>query len=150
MVTSIEIPDNYGYVLLTAVVGQFVVGTAMGGKVMTRRKELDVPLPNMYGTPGVHKNADEFNRIQRGHQNMFESLGAFTVMALVGGLKYPIVCSVSSVMYLAGCYLYQLGYADISSDIAAARHKKGGPIKYLGYLGVLGSTISLAGNLNKW
>jgi len=87
MVTSIEIPDNYGYVLLTAVVGQFVVGTAMGGKVMTRRKELDVPLPNMYGTPGVHKNADEFNRIQRGHQNMFESLGAFTAMALVGGLK---------------------------------------------------------------
>lgn len=84
---SIDIPDNYGYVVLTTLVGQFFVTSLMGGNVMTARKNLDVPLPNLYATPGVHKNAEEFNRIQRGHQNMLESITSVTAMALVGGLK---------------------------------------------------------------
>ena len=48
---------------------QTVVNLAvMSGLVMKARKELDVKYPNLYATPGYHKNADEFNRIQRGHQ----------------------------------------------------------------------------------
>jgi hypothetical protein len=104
----------------------------------------------MYATPGVHKEADAFNRVQRGHQNMFETLSTFSLMALIGGLKYPIACSVYSALYNVGCILYQQGYADLKLDVKAARHKKGGAIKYVGLFGALGSTISMAGSMVGW
>merc|ERR1712093_769466 len=56
---------------------------------MKARKTLKVPYPNLYAVPGVHEKADEFNRVQRGHQNMFETLSSMIAMTLVGGLKYP-------------------------------------------------------------
>jgi len=66
---SINVPDNYGYAILGCAVLPTVVNLAvMSGLVMKARKELDVKYPNLYATPGYHKNADEFNRIQRGHQ----------------------------------------------------------------------------------
>ena len=85
---SIEVPSHYGYVILTTVVGQFVTSFLMGGNVMEARKKYNVPIPNMYATPEYHKEADAFNRVQRGHQNLFESLGTYSLFALVGGLKY--------------------------------------------------------------
>lgn len=84
---SIDIPDNYGYVVLTTLVGQVFANGFMGGNVVKARKNLDVPLPNLYATPGVHKHAEEFNRIQRGHQSILEMITSVTAMALVGGLK---------------------------------------------------------------
>jgi hypothetical protein len=56
---------------------------------------------------------------------MFESAGSFSLMALFGGLKYPIVCSVCGVFYNAGCILYQKGYSDTKLDVEVARYKKG-------------------------
>jgi hypothetical protein len=35
---SISLPSEYGYVVLTTAVGQFVVSTIMGGRVMKVRK----------------------------------------------------------------------------------------------------------------
>jgi glutathione S-transferase len=88
MTLALILPDNYGYVLLSSLVGQFVVSTYLGGEVMKCRKAFDVPYPNLYATPGFHKHADEFNRAQRGHQNMFETSGLYTVMSLITGLRY--------------------------------------------------------------
>jgi glutathione S-transferase len=96
MAFTIEVPNNYGYVILSCVLGQMVTSIYMGGPVMNGRKKYDVPYPNLYATPGYHKEADAFNRIQRGHQNMFELMSTFSLMALIGGLKYPIACSVYS------------------------------------------------------
>ena len=41
---------------------------------MTARKQYMIRYPNLYATPGYHKNADEFNRVQRGHMNMLETI----------------------------------------------------------------------------
>lgn len=68
----LNVPDQYGYVILTCGVLPLFTNIYLGGPVMKARKALDVPYPNLYAVPGVHKNADEFNRIQRGHQNYFE------------------------------------------------------------------------------
>ncbi|GAX20857.1 glutathione S-transferase [Fistulifera solaris] len=148
---TITVPDNYGYVILSTVVGSmFLVPTIMGGSVMTARKECDVPYPNLYATPGFHKRADEFNRVQRGHQNMFESLGTFAIANLIGGLRHPITCTACSVLYSAGCYLYLLGYKDMGKDVKMARYAKGGAIKFIGYFGSIFATISVAAGMLGW
>lgn len=117
---------------------------------MSARKDCDVKYPNLYAVPGFHKEADKFNRIQRGHQNALESLWLFVPSALLGGLKHPIAVAVEGVLYSAGMYLYQAGYANTDKNVEAARHTKGGPVKYIGLFGALGACISLAGSLNKW
>jgi len=148
---TITVPASYGYVILTTVVGGlFVTPTVLGGLVMTARKDCDVPYPNLYATPGVHKKADQFNRIQRGHQNMFESLTAFGAANLLGGLRHPLACTAFAVMYSVGCYLYLLGYSDISLDVATARYKKGAAIKVVGVLGAVGACISFAAQISGW
>jgi hypothetical protein len=45
MTISIEVPDNYGYVILTCVVGQMITGLYMGGPVMAARSKYNVPYP---------------------------------------------------------------------------------------------------------
>lgn len=150
MAFTIEVPNNYGYVILSCVLGQMVTSVYMGGTVMKAREKYDVPYPNLYATPGYHKEADAFNRVQRGHQNMFELMSTFSLMTLIGGLKYPIACSVYSTLYNVGSVLFQKGYSDTTLDVANARHEKGGTIKYIGIFGAMGSAISVAGSMIGW
>ena len=70
MVLSIEVPDGYAYVLFTCGMLPSITNILLGGKVMAARKKFNVPLPNLYATPGHHKEADSFNRVQRGHQHV--------------------------------------------------------------------------------
>jgi hypothetical protein len=73
---ALMLPENYKYTILGVVVLPFVANMVIGGPVMAARKAMNVPYPNLYATPGVHDKADAFNRIQRGHQNMFETVRA--------------------------------------------------------------------------
>ena len=102
MVLSVQVPDNYPLVMLSASVIPFVANFMMGGPVMKARKRYDVRYPNLYATPGVHKEADAFNRVQRGHQNMLETMPNVIAMALVGGLNYPLTCAGSMIVWCVG------------------------------------------------
>jgi glutathione S-transferase len=134
--TTIKVPDKYGYVILSCVVVPLFSFFYMGGSVMKARKEFNVQYPNLYATPGYHKQADEFNRVQRGHQNMLESWTTFTAASLLGGLMHPIAVSIFGILYSAGNILFLAGYSDAKLDVATARFKKGG--KYIiSSLGVL-------------
>ena len=73
--------------------------------------------------PKVHEKADEFNRVQRGHQNMLETMSSVCVMGLVAGLKYPLVAAGLSVAYCIGNWFYQTAYMDVSQDVSNARYK---------------------------
>jgi glutathione S-transferase len=150
MTVSIELPSEYGYVILSCVVCPFVSSLMIGGSVMAARKSFDVQYPNLYATPGFHKQADAFNRVQRGHQSIFESLGCFIPAALIGGSKYPLFVSVSGIFYCVGSYLYMAGYADTKLDVDKARHMKGGPIRFLGLFMAVGSCVSVAGSMIGW
>mmetsp|Transcript_14188 Transcript_14188/g.28629 ORF Transcript_14188/g.28629 Transcript_14188/m.28629 type:complete len:88 (-) Transcript_14188:1738-2001(-) len=87
---------------------------------MKARKKYDIQYPNMYAIPGYHKDADAFNRVQRGHQSVLvESLPSFTVTALVAGAYYPITMAITGVAWSIGAYLFQLGYADTNLDVKA-------------------------------
>jgi glutathione S-transferase len=91
MVLTMTLPDQYGFVLLCTLVGHFVTSLVLSGKVMAARDAFDVPYPNLYGTPGFHKQADDFNRVQRGHQSMYETSPSVILFCLFGGLQYVLV-----------------------------------------------------------
>jgi glutathione S-transferase len=149
--TTITIPTNYGYVLLSSVIViGFIIPMYLGSAVMDARKKYNVPYPNLYATPGYHKDADAFNRVQRGHQNMFESLSSIVAMALIGGIKYPIACCCLALCYGVGNILYLKGYADTTLDVKSARYKKGGMLKQIGILGLLICSISEIGTMSGW
>lgn len=150
MVLSLTIPDHYGYVVLSCLVGHFVTSTCLGGMVMQARKRLDVPYPNLYATPGFHKEADAFNRVQRGHQSMFETSPVFLCWSILGGLQYPLWTAVGGLLYHVGSYFFMLGYADTALNVATARYAKGGALKWLGLFMNLGAAIAFAGKCNAW
>lgn len=153
MPLEISFPDNYGYVILGCGVLPMFTNIYLSGPVQKARKALDVKYPNLYATPGYHKNAEEFNRIQRGHQNYFEHLTHFTALSLLAGLKHPITCAFSGVLFCAGSVVYALGYADMKLNVETARYDKYGHIaiiKWIGYFTTLGCSISLAGSIQQW
>mmetsp|Transcript_4629 Transcript_4629/g.10128 ORF Transcript_4629/g.10128 Transcript_4629/m.10128 type:complete len:152 (+) Transcript_4629:188-643(+) len=143
MVFTLTVPNEYGWVVLGAGIGSAVCNIVLSGAVMKGRKELDVPYPNLYATPGFHKKADDFNRIQRSHQNYMEMLDSYIAMTLLGGLKHPISCAVGTIFYYVGAFLYQKGYIDTTLTVGTARYKKGGALKWIGFLTSFFSTISL-------
>jgi glutathione S-transferase len=136
-------------VILGAGVLPFITHMYLSGAVMGARGRLNVPYPNCYAVPGYHKNADEFNRAQRSHQNWMEQLDQYIVATLLGGLKYPLACAGGTVLYCVGSILYQKGYIDLSLDAKDARYKKGGVIKWIGMFTSLFSTCSLAYSMIK-
>jgi glutathione S-transferase len=93
---TLSVPPSYGFVVLGAGLGSFVTGMYLSGMVMKGRNTYNVQYPNLYAVPGFHKQADEFNRIQRSHQNYLEGVDTYVILTLLGGLKYPVVCAVGS------------------------------------------------------
>lgn len=149
--SNIAVPSNYGYVIVSSVIGcGFIVSMYMGGEVMKAREKFNVPYPSLYAVPGFHKDADAFNRVQRGHQAYFELLPQFLLLALIGGLKYPVACTIHSVFFAIGSICFQIGYADTTLDVKTARYKKGGQIKWIAFLGVMYCAVSLCGTISGW
>lgn len=91
---TLVVPPAYGWVVLGAGIGPWITSMYLSAAVMKGRTEYNVQYPNCYAIPGYHKNADEFNRIQRSHQNYLEGLDQYIVMTVLGGLKYPIACAI--------------------------------------------------------
>lgn len=147
---TLTVPSTYGYTILTCAVLPAITSTVMGGMVMSARKKFNVPYPNLYATPGFHKQADEFNRAQRGHQSMFEVMTSFTALALLGGMKHPITAAATGLFFCLGNVLFLMGYADTSLAVESARYKKGGIFKPLGLILALGTSISFAGSIAGW
>lgn len=111
------LPDDYPFLLMVIGAGFFVTNFVLGGSVMNARQTYNVQYPNLYATPGFHKEADAFNRIQRGHQNMFESIASVIVMLLIGGLAYPRVASALGICYCVGNWGYLKGYSNLNKDV---------------------------------
>ncbi|XP_047501408.1 microsomal glutathione S-transferase 3-like isoform X1 [Penaeus chinensis] len=100
---AMEIPAEYGYCILVAVLSIFVVAwkSIQVGKA---RKKYNVPYPKMYSDDNI------FNCIQRAHQNTLENYSLFQVLLLIGGLYHPVVCAVCGVVFCAARVSYALGY----------------------------------------
>ena len=140
---TINLPPEYGWTIIGAAIVPFIGLNFIGGQVMNARKKYDVQYPNLYAVPGVHKDADAFNQVQRGHQNALEQYPGFLALCLVGGLKHPIANALGGVIWTIGRFLYMSGY----TEGAGKRYGKGGAILWVGVLTALISTGKLAFDL---
>merc|ERR1719171_2802501 len=130
-----NLSQAFGWSALCWIPGMMLYGFIAMGPVMRARKAFDVQYPNLYGVPGVHKHADEFNKIQRGHQNMLESALFYVPISLAVGLKHPIVVGLAGFCYSYGCYTYQSGYKKSVED-------RNGGLAFFKYIGLLTTLIT--------
>jgi glutathione S-transferase len=109
----------------------------MASGVMKARKKYAIKYPAMYAPEG-HKNAKEFDCVQRAHQNSLENLPAFMVMTAIGGLRHPIATAISAAIYIVGRAFYFRGYSTGSPE----KRMRGG-FMYIG-------SLALYGIIGKW
>ncbi|CAI7734271.1 unnamed protein product, partial [Closterium sp. NIES-54] len=125
---------GHGAVVLVAV-ATGIINFWMSAGVMSARKKYNVQYPILYASES-HKNAKEFNCVQRAHQNTLEVLPSFLVFLLISGVAYPWTSTVLGVIFLLGRIGYFLGY---STGRPEARYNGG--FWMIGFLGLMVSNI---------
>eukprot|EP00201_Polytomella_parva_P007361 CAMPEP_0175078842 /NCGR_PEP_ID=MMETSP0052_2-20121109/24415_1 /TAXON_ID=51329 ORGANISM="Polytomella parva, Strain SAG 63-3" /NCGR_SAMPLE_ID=MMETSP0052_2 /ASSEMBLY_ACC=CAM_ASM_000194 /LENGTH=120 /DNA_ID=CAMNT_0016348953 /DNA_START=150 /DNA_END=512 /DNA_ORIENTATION=+ len=114
----------------------------MGFKVGQARKKFNIKYPHLYADKDNcpnEKNRNEFNCVQRGHQNSLENQPIFLALLICAGLKYPVASASLGAVYLAGKIAYFNGY---STGIPNKRLI--GSIAYLGLLPLIGICAKIA------
>ena len=142
MAVAIEIPREYGYVVIVLILYSFL-NLWMGIQVGKARKKYKVFYPTLYAVESENKEAKLFNCVQRGHQNSLEMMPAFFVMLLVGGFQHPLIGAGLGLLYTVARFFYFTGYA---SGVPEKRLKIGG-LNFLAYFGLIICTASFAINL---
>jgi len=136
-----ELPEGYGYVVLVGCVGNTFLNMWLAINVGRARKRFDIKYPTMYSDSN-----NEFNCIQRAHQNTLEGQGAFLTMLFLGGLQYPKITAGAGVVYLLGRVAFALGYYTGEPD----KRRCGAIITHLSELCLIGNAISFAAHQLEW
>eukprot|EP01092_Planopodium_desertum_P001525 TRINITY_DN122549_c0_g1_i2.p1 TRINITY_DN122549_c0_g1~~TRINITY_DN122549_c0_g1_i2.p1 ORF type:complete len:115 (-),score=28.05 TRINITY_DN122549_c0_g1_i2:56-400(-) len=105
---------------------------------MAARKKYKVDYPLMYSTEST-KEATSFNCVQRGHQNALESMPLVVELALVGGLKHPLLAAAAVAIWCAGRVGYMIGY---STGDPSKRYSRVGFLHIVGQVILLGVAVS--------
>jgi len=112
---AVKVPKLYGLVILNNVVLTTLFLLKLGMKVGEARKKYNVPLPTMYSN-GNSESDKMFNCVQRGHQQALETYPQFVAMSLLGGIRHPIVCSLTGIAWLIARDQWAKGYATGDPD----------------------------------
>lgn len=118
------IPKAYGFVILSCICYAswnmlglgFMVGGQRSAFIDKARKngdekaELRFGLPNLYAE-GLSKEAIAFNNLQRGHQQPLETLTAYMLTALIGGVCFPITVAFLGLLWNIARIEWAEGYA---------------------------------------
>ncbi|KAL6704895.1 hypothetical protein ACN47E_007578 [Coniothyrium glycines] len=113
----LQVPNEYGYVILAAVSTLFV-GAWHGGRVGGFRKAAKIPYPYEYASyeqvqaasPASKAAMLAFNSAQRAHQNFNENHVTALSAMLVAGLKYPVVAAGLGAVWSVNRVVYAIGY----------------------------------------
>ena len=118
------LPKAYGLVILINVIVSSFLLVVLGFKVGSARtryaekakKDGDADadarfsLPKMYAE-GFSQHAKEFNCIQRGHQQAFETFTQFIVCSLIGGVTFPVSTAAGGFLWAVARWKWAQGYA---------------------------------------
>nr|QGA31155.1 microsomal glutathione transferase 2 [Pardosa pseudoannulata] len=136
---SIELPKEYGYVLLVGT-SSAIIAMWHGIQVSRARKKFGIKYPIMYSDNNI-----VFNCIQRAHGNFLENYPQFLFLLAVGGLSYPKLSAGAGIVYLLGRIVYALGYS--SGD---PQKRLRGMFMHLGSLTLLYTSAHFATKLLGW
>ncbi|KAJ2981090.1 hypothetical protein NQ176_g2238 [Zarea fungicola] len=112
MPITIEVPDQYSYVLAAAT-STFFLNTIHMMRTSKFRKIAKIPYPESYATSEeVSKNpsAAKFNCAQRAHANYTENLTPFLGALIIAGIQHPVPAAILGVVWSFSRLLYLLGY----------------------------------------
>ncbi|OCK74439.1 membrane-associated proteins in eicosanoid and glutathione metabolism [Lepidopterella palustris CBS 459.81] len=137
---TVEIPSEYGYVMLTAVSTLFIA-TWHGIRVGSYRKAAKIPYPYEYASyeqistapPASQKAMYLFNCAQRAHQNYNENHPSALAALMIGGVGYPRAAAVAGAVWAVNRIIYAVGYTR-AEEKAGPGEKKGGKGRYYGIL----------------
>jgi len=120
--TTVTLQPDHAYVL--AMVGAIhLTNVVLGGTIGLARKKYGVAYPNLYATHGMYikdgklderewlTKGEEFNKRQRGHQHMLETIGDVYAMMITCGFFYPTYAAQLGVMWILGSIVYAYGYS---------------------------------------
>ncbi|KAG2518545.1 hypothetical protein BBJ29_003059 [Phytophthora kernoviae] len=105
----VTLQPAHGFIPLV-VIGAGLVGTWAGIKVNVARKKYNIPCPQMYAAK-KDKNANEFNCVQRAHQNVLENIPTFYAMLATSSIYRPKLAAAAGVIRIAGFIMYVKGYS---------------------------------------
>lgn len=128
------LPDDYGFVILTAA-GSIFVNMWQVIQVVKARKKHNVKPPVLYSPENGGDN--EYNCVQRVHQQWLENYPQFLFLLLTSGLQYPRISAGTGLVYYAGRIAYALGY--YTGDPEKRRY---GGFYHLAELVLLGGVVS--------
>ncbi|KAI9762194.1 MAG: hypothetical protein M4579_000517 [Chaenotheca gracillima] len=109
---TVEIPNEYGFVVLTTV-STFFLNSWHALLVGRHRKAAQVPYPNLYASAEACKTSQEaysFNCAQRAHGHLLENFTPVVGSMLIAGVSYPITTSVLGLGWIVGRVLFAKGY----------------------------------------
>jgi len=135
------LPPNYGYVF-GALGASGIMNIFLTVQVAQARKKYNVQYPNLYAAPGT-KFADEFNSVQRAHQNTLETYTLVMLQMALCGLIYPITSAAFGGVWVLGRIIYGLGYAGAGPKGRMA----GAIVSHLGDLPLFFMTFKIAYDL---
>ncbi|RLN97481.1 hypothetical protein BBJ28_00003737 [Nothophytophthora sp. Chile5] len=109
---QITLQPAHGYIpLLIAGSGLVVYWAAF--KVGAARRKYKIPYPQMYADKDS-KNANEFNCVQRAHQNVLENIPVFYALlatsAYVSRVYRPTIAAAAGAVRILGFIVYVKGY----------------------------------------
>ncbi|KAK3874094.1 hypothetical protein Pcinc_020930 [Petrolisthes cinctipes] len=137
---SINVPAEYGYVVLVAICSILMIQWK-ALKVYEARRAFKIPYPTVY----YKTHNDLFNCYQRAHQNTLENYPQFLVLLLVGGLHNPVVSAVGGAIWCMGRVVYAYGY--YTGDPS---RRNNGVFGYIGIIAQLYCTVRFAAGLLNW
>ncbi|KAK9827409.1 hypothetical protein WJX74_000273 [Apatococcus lobatus] len=130
---SLNLAPEFGWVLGAAAFTG-VVYMWQSIQVGAARRKYGVKYPKMYAD-GESKEAQNFNCIQRSHQNTSEQIGPVLVTQALLGLYHPITAASLGAIWAIGRIVYAVGYS--SGD--PAKRTPGSAVSFLSYFGLLGA-----------
>ncbi|KAJ3697718.1 hypothetical protein LUZ61_001423 [Rhynchospora tenuis] len=104
MVLGIQIPKEYGYVVLDLVLYE-ILHLWMGYLIDKAHIKYNVPYPTMY-IVGGNMEAKIFNTVQIGCQNSIDYMPVFFVTLLVGGLQHSLISAGLGALYMISLFFY--------------------------------------------
>ncbi|CAN8095713.1 unnamed protein product [Discula destructiva] len=135
--TTIQLPSEYGYVLLAAA-GTAYVNQYHGIQTVKARKASGIGYPNTYATAeqaAADPAAYRLNCAQRAHANYVENLTPFIVNLLIAGLRFPVPAAIAGAGWLVSRVVYVKGY---TSSVGPKGRTAGSIGQYLSLLPILG------------
>jgi len=121
MTFTLTLQPDFALVLL-AVAAIFLTNILIGAiHVGGARRKYKIQPPNLYATKGDYivdgkldgeawKQGTAFNRAQRGHQQMIETLADAYLLLVLSGIFYPLYSARLAVLYVVGRIVYAVGY----------------------------------------